>query len=192
MFCTNCGKEIIDTAKFCNFCGMPVNITAASAPAAQTDPFPREQTAQPAEFTAPETQSEPVTSAITPEQSEQREYSAPESETDIPVTEIASEMPTAENAPESAADNSAADGAIPTPNTIPSYGESANVYSAPPVYPSVSAIGAPITQEIKAPTAPAEKPERKYTFGHLMLCLAAVAVMAIVAGVFAGLYFSVA
>lgn len=35
-----------------------------------------------------------------------------------------------------------------------------------------------------------EKPEKYYTFGHLALCLAAVAVMAIVAGVFAGLYFS--
>lgn len=34
------------------------------------------------------------------------------------------------------------------------------------------------------------KPEKYYTFGHLALCLAAVAVMAIVAGVFAGLYFS--
>ncbi|MGN0649210.1 MAG: zinc-ribbon domain-containing protein [Oscillospiraceae bacterium] len=41
-------------------------------------------------------------------------------------------------------------------------------------------------------TAPPEqqKPEKYYTFGHLALCLAAVAVMAIVAGVFAGLYFS--
>ena len=35
------------------------------------------------------------------------------------------------------------------------------------------------------------KAEKYYTFGHIMLCLSAVAVMAIVAGVFAGLYFSV-
>ena len=37
------------------------------------------------------------------------------------------------------------------------------------------------------------KPKEKkyYTFGHIMLCLSAVALMAIVAGVFAGLYFSV-
>lgn len=35
------------------------------------------------------------------------------------------------------------------------------------------------------------KEEKYYTFGHLMLCLSAVALMAIVAGVFAGLYFSV-
>ena len=34
------------------------------------------------------------------------------------------------------------------------------------------------------------KTEKYYTLGHLLMCLAAVAVMAIVAGVFAGLYFS--
>lgn len=34
------------------------------------------------------------------------------------------------------------------------------------------------------------KAERYYTFGHIMLCLSAVALMAIVAGVFAGLYFT--
>ncbi len=35
------------------------------------------------------------------------------------------------------------------------------------------------------------KPVKYYTFGHIALCLCAVAVMAVVAGVFAGLYFSV-
>lgn len=40
-------------------------------------------------------------------------------------------------------------------------------------------------------TETALPPEKYYTFGHLALCLAAVALMAIVAGVFAGLYFSV-
>ena len=41
------------------------------------------------------------------------------------------------------------------------------------------------------PPAIDQKPEKYYTFGHIALCLAAVAVMAIIAGVFAGLYFSV-
>ncbi|MGN0687988.1 MAG: zinc ribbon domain-containing protein [Oscillospiraceae bacterium] len=36
----------------------------------------------------------------------------------------------------------------------------------------------------------AEKPVKYYTFGHIALCLTAVAIMAIVAGVFAGLYFT--
>ena len=41
------------------------------------------------------------------------------------------------------------------------------------------------------PPAIDQKPEKYYTFGHIALCLVAVAVMAIIAGVFAGLYFSV-
>ncbi len=86
---------------------------------------------------------------------------------------------------------SADDNAIPTPNAIPTYGTSTPVYPTPPVYPNPPANTVPITQEIKAESAPENKSERKYTLGHIMMCLAAVAVMAIVAGVFAGLYFSV-
>lgn len=41
------------------------------------------------------------------------------------------------------------------------------------------------------PAPPAEETGKRYTFGHIALCLAAVGVMAIVAGIFAGLYFSV-
>ncbi|MDE6030611.1 MAG: zinc-ribbon domain-containing protein [Oscillospiraceae bacterium] len=41
------------------------------------------------------------------------------------------------------------------------------------------------------PAPPAEESGKRYTFGHIALCLAAVGVMAIVAGIFAGLYFSV-
>lgn len=207
MFCTNCGKEIIDTARFCNFCGAPVKNTAG-VPSAQTGNIRQEQ---PADRVTPTMQSEPVTPTIQPEQSAQSEYTAPESETGIPMperapeaSETASEMPSFGSEPENAdvyenaADNSeltaesvANDSAIPTPNTIPSYGGSA-YYSAPPVSPNIAEQPLMITQEIKSETAPEVKPERKYTFGHLMMCLAAVAIMAIVAGVFAGLYFSVA
>ena len=44
-----------------------------------------------------------------------------------------------------------------------------------------------------APIPKENKPKEKkyYTFGHIMLCLSAVALMAVVAGIFAGLYFSV-
>ncbi len=206
MFCTNCGKEIIDTARFCNFCGTPVKNTAAGVPAAQTGNIRQEQLA---EQVTPTMRSESVTPTIQPEQTAHTEYTLPESETGIPTSESApeasettSEMPTVgsepenagvyESAPESAENPEPAaesDGAIPTPNTIPSYGGSA--YSAPPVSPNIAEQPLMITQEIKAETAPEVKPERKYTFGHLMMCLAAVAIMAIVAGVFAGLYFSV-
>ena len=41
------------------------------------------------------------------------------------------------------------------------------------------------------PPAPQPKEQKYYTLGHIVMCLAAVGVMAIVAGVFAGLYFSV-
>ena len=50
-----------------------------------------------------------------------------------------------------------------------------------------------LNSQAVVPTVPPQTPapEKYYTFGHIAMCLAAVAVMAIVAGVFAGLYFSV-
>ena len=33
MFCTNCGRQIDDTAKFCDYCGTPVSDTDDAAPA---------------------------------------------------------------------------------------------------------------------------------------------------------------
>ena len=35
MFCTNCGKNIEDTAKFCTGCGTPVGAVAPAAPAVE-------------------------------------------------------------------------------------------------------------------------------------------------------------
>ena len=32
MFCVNCGREIIDTARFCNYCGRPVQNIAPPPP----------------------------------------------------------------------------------------------------------------------------------------------------------------
>ena len=193
MFCTNCGKEIIDTAKFCNFCGMPVKNMAASVPITPSEPVRAEvQPVPQPEQTAPdytESTSIPVTENA-PEMPESISEipsvdSAPEYESES-VSEIAED--TAEPAVEASI---ADDSAIPTPNNIPTYGASTSVYSAPPAYPTTPVNTVPITQEIKAETAPETKPERRYTLGHIMMCLAAVAVMAIVAGVFAGLYFSV-
>ena len=50
---------------------------------------------------------------------------------------------------------------------------------------------ADVQAQVPLSPVPEEKEPKYYTFGHIALCLAAVAVMAIVAGVFAGLYFSV-
>lgn len=192
MFCTNCGKEIIDTAKFCNFCGMPVKNMAASVPVTPIEPVQPVPPVQQPEQTAPdytESTSIPVTENA-PE--------TPESISEIPPVDSTPEYDSesvaeiAEETFEPAVEASAADdSAIPTPNDIPTYGASTPVYSAPPAYPDAHVNTVPITQEIKAETAPEAKPERRYTLGHIMMCLAAVAVMAIVAGVFAGLYFSV-
>ena len=50
---------------------------------------------------------------------------------------------------------------------------------------------APASAPVSAPAPATQQPAEKcYTFTHIALCLAAVALMAIVAGVFAGLYFS--
>ncbi len=179
MFCTNCGKEIINTAKFCNFCGMPVKNMAASVPINTVQPAQLDRTApdymESADITATDNATE-----------------APESTSEIPTVESASECENAEDVSEPAVETiTADDNAIPTPNAIPTYGTSTPVYPTPPVYPNPPANTVPITQEIKAESAPENKSERKYTLGHIMMCLAAVAVMAIVAGVFAGLYFSV-
>lgn len=61
--------------------------------------------------------------------------------------------------------------------------------------PELAAAGTTAITDFSAPVQPqpAEEPDKraKYTFGHIALCLAAVGVMAIVAGIFAGLYFSV-
>lgn len=56
--------------------------------------------------------------------------------------------------------------------------------AAEPIFGEPTANVQPISEAVKPS-------ERMYTFGHLALCLAAVGLMAIVAGVFAGLYFSV-
>ncbi|MCM1165810.1 MAG: zinc-ribbon domain-containing protein [Lachnospiraceae bacterium] len=157
MFCTNCGKEIIDTARFCNFCGAAVSNAAESVPVS-------------------------------------------ESVSEMPEAPESAEMPSVDGAYEYAAESAeeaaepfaeTVENAVPTPNDIPSYGGSAPVYSAPPVYPEAPVSAVPAVSEIPVQSAPESKPERRYTLGHIMMCLAAVAVMAIVAGVFAGLYFSV-
>ena len=56
--------------------------------------------------------------------------------------------------------------------------------------PASSPVSAPVP-DMEQPAPAAQQPAEKcYTFTHIALCLAAVALMAIVAGVFAGLYFS--
>lgn len=53
-----------------------------------------------------------------------------------------------------------------------------------------TAAPTPYTEMNKNEVPEIVKVEKYYTFGHIMLCLSAVAIMAAAAGVFAGLYFS--
>lgn len=227
MFCTCCGKEIINTARFCNYCGNPVrNIAPPSAPVFSqnmgqpygvptsepiTPPQPEAPQSVPVnapdEFAPTAAETEPV--GVQPETEEATAFDSELSEPVVTETTTFETTPTASEsapmtsettatAPEAAQELFQAGmftGAVPpfAPNGA------SDVYSAPipPQYPTPgnipkSGFSAPGYQMPSA-SAPQEKPkrERKYTLGHIMLCLAAVAVMAITAGVFAGLYFSV-
>ena len=76
--------------------------------------------------------------------------------------------------------------AVPTPNTIPT----SNI-GAPAVngsYTPARTAGVPANPVIEIKET--EKNERKYSLKHIVLCLVVAGVMAIAAGVFAGLYFS--
>ena len=65
-----------------------------------------------------------------------------------------------------------------------------------PTEPPVSGAASQFAQvapaaQVASEAAKKHTAEHKYTLGHLIMCLASTAIMAIVAGVFAGLYFSV-
>ncbi len=96
--------------------------------------------------------------------------------------EEASPQNTSAAAPAPEAPAPASESATFTPASTP-------VYSAP-VAPQGYTVESPAEQPAAAKPLPV-KEEKYYTFNHILLCLAAVAVMAVVAGVFAGLYFSV-
>lgn len=205
MFCNYCGKEIIDTARFCNFCGSPVQ-RLAPPPIPTPDPVSVPIT-KPITAAQPETVDDILSSIIdsasentaedntgaAPGNSDNSDpapsgFGTEDSDRNIPDTAIPDATPFPEPfAPVNTSRRTSADvgfsaplsgnSIYPTPNVIPQSGQ-----SVPGTYTASS--NAAVSEQ---------KPrrERKYTFGHIMICLAAVAVMAITAGVFAGLYFSV-
>ena len=206
MFCSQCGKVLNDDSRFCTYCGASV----AAAPE-NTAPETAGISAPVNESAAPETAGiAPEAAGIAPEAAgiaPETAGIAPETAGIAPETagiapETASVAPeTASVAPETAGVAPEAAGIAPEATSTPvteTAAEPRNIVpensaqygaAAPQVPPQPTAplFTAPV------PTAPApeEKEPKYYTFGHIALCLAAVAVMAIVAGVFAGLYFSV-
>lgn len=180
MFCTSCGREIIDTARFCNYCGRPVQ-NIAPPPTYPSQTMGQQgfvSTPDPNMVIQTETSNSTMYSTFN---SFSNNFSTASSE---PPAAAASET---EIPPQQDAANetfSAAADPYPTPNSIPQSGFGVSgAYSMPTDGTQAAAPAA------SAPSTP--KRERKYTLGHIMLCLAAVAIMAITAGIFAGLYFSV-
>ena len=240
MFCINCGREIINMARFCNYCGRPVqNIAPLPYP---SQPYPSQNKTQQG-FTASEAPLPEQNNTAAVDRGEMPDNTlndVSENASDIlsencnntlndvsgsspdilsencdntlnevsentsdPISEnlktdlekpdygssvsdhyISNEAPKTSSIPRQTAANgslSAVYSAYPTPNSIPKSGSGRafGTYSTPTNKP---AEDLPQTHE---------KPERKYTLGHLLLCLASTAIMAITAGIFAGLYFSV-
>lgn len=77
---------------------------------------------------------------------------------------------------------------IPAPIDTSAPRPAASIYSGISSTPVQNPISSSI--EFRPEKAENAKPEKHFTWLHIGLCLAAVAVMAIVAGIFAGLYFS--
>lgn len=176
MFCGNCGKEIIGNIKFCRYCG--AEQTATVIPAANIPMFADTENSVP--INASDASSEQL--SRTPE--------APDA-----ASASSEQIPSMPEAPDVMGTSSAAipkpintdaitENSVPTPNPIPASNIEEPLSAAPsiPSYPPV---------KVKNKKEKKPRRERKYSLGHLVMCLAAAGVMAIAAGVFAGLYFSV-
>jgi len=198
MFCTNCGKRIIDTARFCNYCGAKIvdfdenrdsvsdNITENPASSALDNVINTENVENSGnllKMTASVSSyipqmNEPPKSGYSPDSVPLSYDSEPSPETSVPP-----EAGTATAYPNAAVDPYTTQ----TTSVSPEMGTT-------PAYPDTAASGLPETGTPAAPAPtglPKEETPRKYTLGHLIMCLAASGVMAIAAGIFAGLYFSV-
>lgn len=184
MFCINCGKQIIDTARFCNYCGAKiVNSAENSENSAQNIP------------------NNPVTpptgSVLNTENVENVENSG----NLLNMTEqVPPSIPQMNETPKSgfAAPQmgeipfSRSEPSAPFSQPSPAFAENLGQPAADvlPTEPPVSGA-APQFAQVAPEAAKKHTAEHKYTLGHLIMCLASTAIMAIVAGVFAGLYFSV-
>ncbi|MDE7398421.1 MAG: zinc-ribbon domain-containing protein [Oscillospiraceae bacterium] len=167
MFCSNCGREIGDNAKFCNFCGLPVSQPFSQPVSRQISQPISESISQPIYEPVSEPISEPISVVEAVENTFEPISESAQAVESVPVT-----LPEPPNAPIYSA---------PQPENIPNMGEASELQSGIQPQP----YQAPPTLQLSEKPMP----ERKYTLGHIIMCLAAVAVMAIVAGIFAGLYF---
>lgn len=197
MFCTSCGKEIINTARFCNYCGKPVlNIAPTPISAPIPDPFTTPVPETNAERYA---SSEDVLSGGVDAFTQNMEDPASDA-AEFPETGTAEASMPETDSPISDNSGASVEAAVPanseaviprsTAPQTPTVGTFPTAYPMPNVIPQ-SGSGVSGVSGTTAATSSKPERERKYTLGHILLCLAATAVMAITAGVFAGLYFSV-
>lgn len=201
MFCINCGKQIIDTARFCNYCGSAVireeepilrdipqslpndEVSPASEAAvcsiqsAETEAISDENSVSSAEFAEKAAVDGGV--EFTQQTAEVKEQSL-----FVGKDEQTENSQTAEPIfASSGAVGFQNDGTIPNAQTVPQRTEPQKSGFAVPDTAAVQNNSTAVPQSNSAP--------RMYTIGHIIMCLASTAIMAIAAGVFAGLYFSV-
>lgn len=196
MFCSNCGKQIMETARFCNYCGAKIvnfdeNPVKNSAEISENPiSIPAEDVKIPENVENPvdllrtqgdvsssaEQMNEPPEKGDTPfTETEAKETNDTDDMTETPSSEIQSGMIGAQHRTD----------VSPMPEPSDTRFD-VNIPRSEP-------ISRPLAQseQISASPEKSGQSERRYTLGHIIMCLVSTAVMAIVAGVFAGLYFSV-
>lgn len=213
MFCINCGKQIIDTARFCNYCGSAVireenptvqdisqnlsNNAAFSGNNAVPQPTEAQnlsavlsdeksaeliQTAQAAQTAGPIETAEQAAFDGDNEYPEQN-IEVKEENISVGKDELSEINLTGEQISAVSAD-SQNNGSVSDFQQIPQRIESQKSGFAAASNPNA-------VREEKNSSSQNNAAPRMYTIGHIIMCLASTAVMAIAAGVFAGLYFSV-
>lgn len=196
MFCINCGKQILDTARFCNYCGTKVvgfdeNIQQSPAKIPENPlPIPAEDAnfSENVENSVDLLKMQNDASSAEPQMNELSEDgNTLFSEKETPSSDIQSGAVGAQHS----ADVPDQDMDIPI-SPIPEQSASITRSVGQPISPTSEQppTGTPLEQSAPA-SRTFERPERRYTIGHIVMCLASTALMAIAAGVFAGLYFSV-
>lgn len=216
MFCINCGKQIADTARFCNYCG--AKVVDFDEKAVENSPISSEnQVSAPADNVYNTENVENSVDLLKMNSSDSGsipQMNEPVKSGETPFNGGVTPPPAADvQSGAVGAQHGAMDSGNPVPpmmggtaqsgSNVPPMMESTATsgITVPPMMESTAPSGTtvpptmPAAAPAAAPTAsttPRREPaERKYTLGHIIMCLASTAVMAIVAGVFAGLYFSV-
>lgn len=200
MFCINCGKQIADTARFCNYCG--AKVVDFDEKAVENSPISSEnQVSAPADNVYNTENVENSVDLLKMNSSVSDsipQMNEPVKSGETPFNGGVTPPPSADiQSGAVGAQHGAMDSINPVPPMMGGTAQSGS--NVPPTMESTAPSGTtipptmPTAAPSAAPTAAArrEPAERKYTLGHIIMCLASTAVMAIVAGVFAGLYFSV-